>query len=162
MLRVIFDALRVHSYMKLQKLPNTSEDQPDVQEKFNAKKLRLRQLLMKQFRDADFNVRLVSIEGFCRMLMSQSCDKPIDYIARLMLLCFEKIDESLRKLDVQEMDLHKKIRQTIEEFLGNYVRLSKGRCTEVTAAAIAVIHYLLKSKSQVGTPTQFKIDTSFL
>jgi hypothetical protein len=161
-LKTIFDALRVHSYMKLQRLPNVPEDQSDLQEKFNQKKLRLRQLLMRQFRDFDFNVRLISTEGFCRMLMSQSCDKPIDFIARLMLLCFEKVDTGPRQLTEQDLDIHKKIKLTIEEFMGNYVRLSKGRCTEITAAAIAVIHYLLKAKSNVNTSLQFKVDPSFL
>jgi hypothetical protein len=117
---------------------------------------------MKQFRDADYNVRLISTEGFCRMLMSQSCDKPIDFIARLMLLCFEKVDIGHRQLTDQDSELHKKIKSTIEDFLGNYVRLSKGRCTEVTAATIAVINYLLKAKSSLNTSMQFRIDPSFL
>jgi hypothetical protein len=85
------------------------------------------------------------------MLMSQSCDKPIDFIARLMLLCFEKIDGSQRHPNPNEIELHKKTKATIEEFMGNYVRLSKGRCIEITAAAIAVIHYVLKAKSSVNT-----------
>jgi len=118
--------------------------------------------LMKQFRDADFNIRLITTEGFCRMLMSKSCDKSIDFIARLMLLCFEKIDCSQRSLTEHDQLMHKKIKAIIEEFMGNYVRLSKSRCTEITAASIAVIHYLLKAKSNIGTCTQFKVDPSFL
>jgi hypothetical protein len=35
MLKSIFDALRVHSYLKVQKLPNVTEDQVDLLEKFN-------------------------------------------------------------------------------------------------------------------------------
>lgn len=46
--------------------------------------------------------------------------------------------------------------------MGNYVRLSKGRCTEITAAAIAVIHYVLKAKSNANTYQQLKVDPSFL
>lgn len=41
---------------------------------------------MKQLRDADFNVRYLATEGFCRMLMTESTDKARDFIARLMLL----------------------------------------------------------------------------
>lgn len=41
MLQAIFDALRVHSYMKLQRLP-TEPNEPDAQERFNQRKLRLR------------------------------------------------------------------------------------------------------------------------
>jgi hypothetical protein len=86
----------------------------------------------------------------------------MDFIARLMLLCFEKIDNSARTLTDVDLELHKKIKLTIEQFMGNYVRLSKSRCTEITAACIAVIHYLLKAKSNVNTCMQFKIDPSFL
>jgi hypothetical protein len=75
----------------------------------------------------------------------------MDFIARLMLLCFEKIDNSARTLTDVDLELHKKIKLTIEQFMGNYVRLSKSRCTEITAACIAVIHYLLKAKSNVNT-----------
>lgn len=70
MLKAIFDALRVHCYLKMSRLPNIDADDTDKLDSFNKKKLRLRQLLLRQFRDADYNVRLVSTEGFCRMLMS--------------------------------------------------------------------------------------------
>jgi hypothetical protein len=54
-------------------------------------------------------------------------------------------------LTPNDLILHKKTKATIEEFMGNYVRLSKGRCIEITAAAIAVINYVLRAKSSVNT-----------
>ena len=75
MLRGLFDCVIVHSLF----LKNT-----------DGKTLKLRQLLMKQLRDADLHVRYLATEGFCRMLMCESTDKGRDFIARLMLLQFEK------------------------------------------------------------------------
>lgn len=46
--------------------------------------------------------------------------------------------------------------------MSNYVRLSKSRCTEITAASIAVINYLLKAKATLNTVTQVKVDPGFI
>jgi hypothetical protein len=42
-------------------------------------------------RDADYNVRYIATEGFCRMLMCESTDRAREFIARLILLLFEKV-----------------------------------------------------------------------
>ena len=88
-LKAIFDGLIVHSYML-----KTSPVSPETsQDNFDKRKLRLRQLLLKQLRDADLNVRFIATEGFCRLLMCEAADKPIDFISRLMLIGFEKVTE---------------------------------------------------------------------
>lgn len=89
-LKAIFDGLIVHSYM-LKTTP--VEGGKTTQDEFERRKLRLRQLLLKQLRDADLNVRFIATEGFCRLLMCEAADKPIDFISRLMLIGFEKVTE---------------------------------------------------------------------
>ena len=90
MLKAIFDGLIVHSYMLKTSCPVGSDVSQDD---FDKRKLKLRQLLLKQLRDADLNVRYVAAEGFCRLLMCEAADKPIDFISRLMLIGFEKVTE---------------------------------------------------------------------
>lgn len=91
---------------------------------------------MRQLRDADFNIRLLATEGFCKILLCESTDKPMDFIARLMLLQFEKIVfKQLPQMPRETVEatekLHTKVKLTIEQFLSQYVRLSMTRCTEV-------------------------------
>jgi len=134
MLRGLFDCVIVHSLF----LKNT-----------DAKTLKLRQLLMKQLRDADFHVRYLATEGFCRMLMCESTDKGRDFLARLMLLQFEK--SSLRndsKGNVKGKDDNDcgQARICIDQFMQGFVRLSKDRCTEVYISTVFVVYYLLCAK----------------
>lgn len=89
MLKAIFDGLIVHSYM----LKASPVSEQTTQDAYDKKKLKLRQMLMKQLRDADLNVRFIATEGFCRLLMCEAADKPIDFISRLMLIGFEKVTE---------------------------------------------------------------------
>lgn len=89
MLKAIFDGLIVHSYM----LKSNPINEKTSQDEFDKRKLRLRQLLLKQLRDADLNIRFIATEGFCRLLMCEAADKPIDFISRLMLIGFEKVTE---------------------------------------------------------------------
>lgn len=78
-LQTLFDAVIVYS------LFTTRQASPEDQ-----LILKLRSLLMQQLRDADVNVRYIATEGFSRILMCESTDKFADYIARLLLLLFEK------------------------------------------------------------------------
>ena len=100
---------------------------------------------MKQLRDVDFNVRYIATEGFSRMIMCESTDKVYDFLSRLMLLQFEKIVS--RALTSKEMEIHIRIKMTIEQLLSHFVRLSRARCVQVSIAAIQVLYYLLKAKS---------------
>lgn len=90
MLKAVFDGLIVHSYMLK---ANPMPEWKTTQDEFDKRKLRLRQLLLKQLRDADLNIRFVATEGFCRLLMCEAADKQIDFISRLMLIGFEKVTE---------------------------------------------------------------------
>lgn len=80
MLKGLFDAVIVHSLF----VKKTN----DPEKLFKLDKLR--QLLVQQLRDADYHVRYIATEGFARMLMCESTDKFTDYIARLILLLFQK------------------------------------------------------------------------
>lgn len=82
----------------------------------------------------DFNVRYVATEGFCRMLMCEASDKVYDFLSRLMLLQFEKIVS--RPLTTREVEIHLRIKLTIEQLLSHFVRLSRTRCMQVAIAAI--------------------------
>ena len=101
MLKAIFDGLIVHSYM----LKTSPLGEKTTQEDFDKRKLRLRQLLLKQLRDADLNVRFIATEGFCRLLMCEATDKQIDFISRLMLIGFEKVTELAGQPMTNESDL---------------------------------------------------------
>jgi len=79
------------------------------------------------------------------MIMCESTDKTHDYLSRLMLLQFEKIVS--RPLSNKEMEIHQRIKLTIEQLLSHFVRLSRARCIQVSIAAIQVLFYLLKAKS---------------
>lgn len=106
---------------------------------------------MRQLRDADANVRYVATEGFCRLLMCEATDKFTDYIARLILLLFEKQpitltqhQETLMSQSTHDPGL---IRHTIEQFLKHYVRLSKQRSSDVYCSTLMVIQYLLSQQA---------------
>jgi len=84
MLRALFDCVIVHSlFVKKHEHSQT-------------KWLKLRSLLIKQLRDADRNVRYLATEGVCRILMCEAADKPRDFLARLILLQFEKYNQQTR------------------------------------------------------------------
>lgn len=89
MLRALFDCVIVHSVF-------TKKGDSDT------KLLKLRQLLVLQLRDADLNVRYIATEGFARILMCESTDKFVDYIARLILLLFEK-NPSIMSAEQEQM-----------------------------------------------------------
>lgn len=82
MLKTLFDCAIVHSLFVKKIKSDTTDD---------TKILRLRTLLMKQLRDADYNIKSLATEGFCRMLICESSDKSREFIARLILLLFEKV-----------------------------------------------------------------------
>lgn len=134
MLKGLFDSVIVHSLFV------RKNNTPEIM-------LRLRQLLVLQLRDADFNVRYIATEGFARMLMCESTDKFTDYIARLILLLFQKQPNIL---DQQAETLKGHIKNTIEEFLQHYVRLSKQRSDEVFIATVMVLAFLLKNNCEPG------------
>jgi hypothetical protein len=81
------------------------------------------------------------------MLMCDSTDKYTDYIARLVLLLFEKNPAVMSEKDQKLIDSNKAdqgyIKNTIEQFLQHYVRLSKQRSTDVYCSTVLVTTYLL-------------------
>lgn len=48
--------------------------------------LKLRTLMISWLRDADSAVRFIGTEGVARLLISNTCDKPRDFIARFILI----------------------------------------------------------------------------
>lgn len=86
MLQCLFDSSVVHSLF-VKKQPEETRDS-----------LRqMRQLMLKQLRDSDANVRYLATEGFCRLLICESTDKYFEYITRLILLLFERQPTLLQK-----------------------------------------------------------------
>jgi hypothetical protein len=79
--------------------------------------------------------------------MCDSTDKFTDYIARLILLLFEKNPVVNSEKDLKLIDSNKAdqgyIKNTIEQFLQHYVRLSKQRSTDVYCSTVLVATYLL-------------------
>ncbi len=47
-------------------------------------------MLMRLLRDTDYNVRLLATEGFCKLLICERMQNPWDFIARLIMLYFER------------------------------------------------------------------------
>jgi hypothetical protein len=109
MLKALFDGVIVHSFFFKLAPPDPTGPKAD---QFDQRKLKLRQLLLKQLRDVDFNVRYLATEGFSRMLMCESTDKTHDFLSRLLLLQFEKIVS--RPLTSKEVEIHTRIKLTIE------------------------------------------------
>lgn len=70
----------------------------------------LRKLLMKLLRDSDFNVRLLATEGFCKLLICERMQNPWDFIARLILLYFERSKVDIHDLNQKQQHLLGKIR----------------------------------------------------
>ena len=65
-----------------------------------------------------------------------------------MLVGFEKITEIAGKqLSQKDIELHKTIQGTVEQFMNHYVRLSKSRCKSIAVATTQVVTYLLKAKA---------------
>ena len=107
---------------------------------------------MRQLRDADANVRYLATEGFCRVLMCEATDKYFEYIARLILLLFEKQPTLLSKQQeaLLQQDPHEPglIRITIEQFLKHFCRLSKQRTSEVYCGCLIALYYLLQKRKE--------------
>ncbi len=84
------------------------------------------------------------------MLMCDSTDK-VDYIARLILLLFEKAptiinaDQELLVSDSREEQGY--LKNSIEQFLQHYMRLSKKRSTDVFQCTLMAITYMLKNQA---------------
>ena len=44
-------------------------------------------------------MRFIAAEGFCRLLMCEAADKPVEFISRLMLIGFERVTEIAGKIE---------------------------------------------------------------
>lgn len=100
---------------------------------------------MKMLRDSDFNVRLLATEGFCKLLICERIQSPWDFIARLILLNFEKVKNE--ELNPRQAGLAIKIKKTIEEFFSHFPRLALTRCNELFEAILVAVYYLVKSRA---------------
>jgi hypothetical protein len=107
----------------------------------------LRKLLMRLLRDSDYNVRLLATEGFCKLLICERMQNPWDFIARLIMLYFERSKAENTDLNQRQAHLLVKIKKTIEEFFTYFPRLANDRCIELFEATILAIYYLIKSRS---------------
>ncbi len=118
---------------------------------------------MRLLRDSDYNVRLLATEGFCKLLICERMQNPWDFIARLILLYFERSKTDTSDLNQRQMHLLTKIKKTIEEFFTYFPRLANDRCIELFEATILAIHYLIKSRA-LGTsdPQWDKINVFYL
>lgn len=48
--------------------------------------------MLSALRDYDLNIRLVSTEGICKLLVNNKIDEPINFMARLILLRFDTME----------------------------------------------------------------------
>lgn len=123
----------------------------------------LRKLLMRLLRDSDYNVRLLATEGFCKLLICERMQNPWDFIARLIMLYFEKPKTEMAELSDKQKALFEKIKSTIEEFFTYFPRLASDRCVELFEATILAIYYLIKSRAlQSSDPQWDKINIFYL
>ena len=77
-LKCIFDGVMIHGFLL---------ESGNIQDLLRQE---LRKLLMKVLRDSDYNVRLLATEGFCKLLICERMQNPWDFIARLIMLYFER------------------------------------------------------------------------
>ena len=85
-IKTLFDCLMVNSFML------------EVDEENKVMRSDLRKLMMRQLRDMDYNVRYLSTEGFCKLLMCERINNAQDYISRLVLLKFDKPPKEIDEL----------------------------------------------------------------
>src|SRR5688572_16252163 len=98
---------------------------------------------MRLLRDIDFYVRHVATEGFCKLLICERILNPWDFIARLMLLYFEKAPAATNEgKDKETEQLRRAIKKNLDDFFSQFVRLSIHRCIELFGATMEVIYYL--------------------
>ena len=102
---------------------------------------------MRLLRDSDFNIRLLATEGFCKLLICERMQNPWDFIARLILLYFERPKDECRDLNQKQLHFLSKIKKTIEEFFTYFPRLANDRCIELFEATILSIYYLIKTRA---------------
>lgn len=118
---------------------------------------------MRLLRDSDYNVRLLATEGFCKLLICERMQNSWDFIARLILLYFEKSKNELSDLNEKQKVLLLKIKQTIDEFFTYFPRLANERCIELFEATVLAIYYLIKSRALNHSDQQWdKINVFYL
>ena len=118
---------------------------------------------MRLLRDTDYNVRLLATEGFCKLLICERMQNPWDFIARLIMLYFERSKTDTNDLNQRQSHLLVKIKKTIEEFFTYYPRLANDRCIELFEATILAIYYLIKSRALNNSDPQWdKINIFYL
>lgn len=150
-LKAILDGVMIHAFLLES---GTSQD---------LLRQDLRKLLMRLLRDSDYNVRLLATEGFCKLLICERMQNPWDFIARLIMLYFEKPKTEMSELSDKQKALFEKIKSTIEEFFTYFPRLASDRCVELFEATILAIYYLIKSRAlQSSDPQWDKINIFYL
>eukprot|EP00347_Sterkiella_histriomuscorum_P020384 403338008 len=142
-IKCIFDGVMVHGYLL------ESGNNQDIQRQ------ELRKGLMRLLRDSDFTIRLLATEGFCRLLICEKIQNPWDFIARLILLYFERSKQETDGLNKQQALFLVKIRRSIEEFFTHFPRLGYDRCIELFEATLLTIYYLVKSRTQNSSDAQW-------
>jgi hypothetical protein len=71
---------------------------------------------MRLLRDIDYKVRHIVTEGFCKILTCERIHNPWDFIARLMLLYFEKGPSSAEGKDKEVEQMRRSIKKTLDDF----------------------------------------------
>ncbi|CDW85365.1 at hook motif family protein [Stylonychia lemnae] len=150
-LKCLFDGIMVHGFLL------ESGNSKDIQRQ------ELRKILMRLLRDSDYNIRLLATEGFCRLLICERMQNPWDFIARLILLYFERQKGETDDLSSHQQSLLVKIKKSIEDFFTHFPRLGYDRCIELFEATLLAIYYLIKSRTINNSDPQWdKINIYYL
>lgn len=90
MIHILLDCVSVHGLFLsvANRSENTDENKQSNESNCleHSELLKMRELIIKMLRDSDVCVRYLAVEGTQRMLISDTCDKSRDFIARLILM----------------------------------------------------------------------------
>jgi hypothetical protein len=116
---MLFDCFIVHDFLSKQKLQDASKD---VKFMINDVKT----LLVKKISVGNKSIQQVILEGFYKLIIMDKLQKPVDILARIMVLLVETKPNKEKQ--------HKKIRKSIKDFIVQYAKISKSACNNLFRA----------------------------
>lgn len=108
--------------------------------------------------------------------MCERINNPQDYIARLILLKYERPQSfdvpigirpnskeynEIQKAMKEKQQVSMFIKKTLDDFFTHYVRLSIGRCRETCLATLQAVYYIIKGKATKQIDPHFALINHF-
>ena len=137
---VLFDWFIVHEFLSKEKLHNASKDT-----KFLINDIKT--LLVKKISIDNKIIQQLVLEGFFKLLIMEKLQKPIDILARILILR----EEAKPYMEKQS----KKIRKWIDDFIVQYAKISKSTSLNLFKAFWVSISFINLAKNK-GYPNPWR------